>query len=103
MVFSFFRKYQEQLTKDKLLGRVLQTIGRRTLDIYLLHYFFIPYQLSDVFPLFQKCNLPIVELACSLVVTSLVIAFCLLTSVTLRISPELAHFLFGAKKSKGCE
>lgn len=103
VVFSFFRRYQGQFSKDKLLGKTLQKIGRRTLDIYLLHYFFIPYQLSDVFPLYLKYNLPVVELACSLVVTSLVIACCLLISATLRISPELASFLFGAKKDKRCE
>lgn len=98
IVFSFFRKYQSQVTNKKVLGNILQTIGRRTLDIYLLHYFFIPYRLSEVFPLFYKCDLPIIELACSLVVASLVIAFCLLVSAILRIHPYLAHYLFGAKK-----
>ena len=98
IVFSFFRRYQSQVTKDKILGNVLQTIGRRTLDIYLLHYFFIPYRLSEVCPLFQKYNLPIIELACSLTVASFIIAFCLLISAILRISPNLGHLLFGAKK-----
>ena len=98
IVFSFFRKYQSLVTKDNVLGKILQTIGRRTLDIYLLHYFFIPYRLSEVCPLFQKCNLPIIELACSLTVASFVIAFCLLISAILRISPNLGHLLFGAKK-----
>ena len=82
------------------MGKTLQTIGRRTLDIYLLHYFFIPYSLSAVFPLFLKSELPIIEVACSLVITSLVIAICLLVSAVLRVSPDLAHLLFGAKKEK---
>lgn len=97
-VFSFFRRYQSYVTKQKVLGNILQTIGRRTLDIYLLHYFFIPYRLQEVCPLFNKCNLPIIELACSLIVASLIIAFCLLISAILRIHPYLAHYLFGAKK-----
>lgn len=98
MVFSFFRRYQEHFSKDRLMGKVFQTIGRRTLDIYLLHYFFIPYSLFEVFPLFLKYELPIIELVCSFLVASVVIAFCLLISAVLRINPNLAHFLFGAKK-----
>lgn len=47
IIFSFFRNKQDLFTKKKVLGRLLQYIGRRTLDIYLLHYFLLPHSLSN--------------------------------------------------------
>lgn len=93
MVFAFFRKYQRHFIANQPAGRLLQTIGRRTLDIYLLHYFFIPVQLRDAFPVFSEYNLPLIEFVCSLCIAFLVIAVSLGISAVLRISPTLAHFL----------
>ena len=41
MVFMFFRYYHDFFEQTRF-GQSLQFIGRRTLDIYLLHYFFLP-------------------------------------------------------------
>ena len=38
--FTFFRKQQALFSKDTILGRILQLIGKRTLDIYMIHYFY---------------------------------------------------------------
>lgn len=98
IVFSFFRNNQSLFTKDKVLGRFLQYIGRRTLDIYLLHYFFLPYQLVHVTSIFIEYPIPIVEFVFSLIIALIVIAFCLLISNVIRLSPTLAYWLFGVKK-----
>ena len=42
IVVAFFRKYEASFTQERWLGRCLQSVGRRTLDVYLLHYFFLP-------------------------------------------------------------
>lgn len=97
LVFGFFRKYQQHFNAGQPVGSLLQAIGRRTLDIYLLHYFFIPEQLGEAFPIFSEYNLPIIEFICSLIIAFLVIVVCLGISAVLRISPTLGHFLFGAK------
>lgn len=97
-VFAFFRKYQVYFTSNYPAGKLLQTIGRRTLDIYLLHYFFIPEQMRNAFTIFSEYNLPLIEFVCSLTIAFLIIAVCLGISSVLRVSPTLAHFLFGAKK-----
>lgn len=102
IAFALFRKYQNYVDSSHVGGRVLQLVGRRTLDIYFLHYFFIPYQLGKAFPIFSEYNLPLVEIACSLFIALLIIAACLGVSAVLRTSATLGHILFGAKKDKRC-
>lgn len=95
IIFSFFRKNQVSFVKEKVLGRSLQYIGRRTLDIYLIHFFLLP-RLSGI-TIFIDHPMPIIEAAASLIVALIVIGGCLLISNVLRLSPVLAHWLFGAK------
>ena len=97
IVFCFFRKKQAIFSKETRLGRAMQYTGRRTLDIYLLHYFFIPYNLT-FFTLFKDHPMPILEFVASSVIAIIIIAACLLASNVIRLSPFLAHWLFGAKK-----
>ena len=75
----------------------LQFIGRRTLDIYLLHFFIIPVQLVDCFTVFRDHAIPVIELACSLLVSIVVIFVCLIIGEVIRLSPQMAHWVFGAK------
>ena len=98
IIFSFFRNKQDLFTKKKVLGRLLQYIGRRTSDIYLLHYFLLPYQLKHVTSIFKDYPMPVVEFTFSLIIAIIVIAFCLLISNVIRQSPLLASWLLGAKK-----
>lgn len=98
IIFSFFRTYQKSFSKEKLLGRILQYIGRHTLDIYLLHYFFIPRGLAQAVTVFKDYPMPVVEFVYSLVIALIIIGFCLLISNVIRLSPTLAHILFGVRK-----
>lgn len=99
--FSFFYKYQDSFTKEKRAGRILQYIGRRTLDIYLLHYFFLPYNLHMVGEWFTENINPTLEFFVSIALAAMVIALCLVVSSIIRISPMLANWLFGVK-NKSC-
>lgn len=100
LVFSFFRIYENCFYSDKKIGYILQYIGRRTLDIYLLHYFFIPRELPKVTSVFSTNSLPIIEFACSLIISLMVIAACLLISSVIRMSPTLAQWMFGVRKKQ---
>lgn len=97
IVFSFFRKYQSAFSSETRLGKTLQYIGRRTLDIYLLHYFFLPRHLDSIGKFFTDNPNPTLELFSSLILAALVIALCLILSNIIRISPILGHWLFGVK------
>lgn len=96
IVFVFFYRYQSSFLNTTLLGNSLQYIGKRTLDIYMLHYFFIPHMpyLGDFF---QRESNYLLELLCGFGVSICVIILCLILSNVLRISPILAKVLFGSK------
>lgn len=105
IVYSFFRKYQASFTQTTKIGSSLQYIGRHTLDIYVLHYFFLP----NIAPVKEflintqhHWNSPniVFELFFGVGVALMVIAVCLLVSKVLRTSDLLAHYLFGAKIKK---
>ena len=97
VTFSFFYKYQDSFTKETKVGRVLQYIGKRTLDIYLLHYFFLPHNLQMIGEWFTENINPTLEFFVSLTLAAMVIALCLVVSNIIRISPFLANWLFGVK------
>ena len=94
--FTYFRTHQEYFSRNTWYGRGLQLIGRRTLDIYLIHYFVLPYNLvrPDVWLQYHH-NTLFVPIA--LILAFWVILISLLISSLLRISPLLAKYLFGAK------
>lgn len=100
IVLTYFRKNEKSLSKENPIGKILQYIGTRTLDIYLLHVFILPVNLSFIGDFLVKYNNPLIELFLALLVSLLVIGMCLLISSFLRINPIMANFLFGVKIRK---
>lgn len=97
IVLSLFRQEKETFSIEHRAGRILQYIGRRTLDIYLIHYFFVFSNMQAILPDFAAYNSPFLEFSFSLLLTGLIISACLIISRVLRMSPTMAHFLFGKK------
>lgn len=96
-VVLYFRHYAEAFSRQTLLGRTLQYIGVRTLDIYLLHFLFIPH-IRTIGPWLKSCRPNFVaDIFCSTVGALLVIGVCLVASNIIRISPFLKLHLFGRK------
>ncbi len=97
VVFAFFASKEEFFKRDTRVGKCMTFIGRRTLDIYMLHYFLIA-----PFPLF--CLLAqqntIMELSVSAVLTIIILSVTLLMSEVIRSSNLLAHYLFGVKRNE---
>lgn len=95
IVFLTFRYYQESFLKTHVIGKGLQYIGTRTLDIYLIHYFFIP-NLPEVGKYFNThLHNFVIDFTCAMLVAILIVIFCLVVSNILRISPFLKKYLFG--------
>ncbi len=99
IVFNFFRKHEDSFRQTTAVGRALQYIGKRTLDVYLLHYFFLPRHLEVVGDFFRANFNPSVEFFCSFLLSVMVVGLCLVVSNVIRTSDTLAHWLFGVKKS----
>ena len=95
VVVMVFRHYQDYFNDSTRVGRMLQSIGRRTLDIYLLHYFFFPHlpEIGAYLNRHQPNFVVDVVLSCGL--ACMVIAFCMLVSKIIRINPILAKWLLG--------
>lgn len=99
ILFSFFRQKQALFSQETRLGRVFQYTGRRTLDIYLIHYFLLPVKLKEVVTVFHDYSMPIIEFSVSTVIAIIIMAMSLLIGNIIRLSPVLAHWIFGAKKT----
>ncbi len=98
IVLSFFKSRSVMFSNQTIIGKWLCYIGRRTLDIYFLHYFLLPYSLSELVPIFHEHPMPIIEFFVSLSISLIIIAISLLISNILRLSPVLGHWLFGVRK-----
>lgn len=96
VVYNSFRIYKETFASATRIGRLLQYVGRRTLDIYMLHWFFLPL-LPNVSSIFSSNKNALLELIVGGGLSLVVIATCLIVSNVLRTSPILAKYLFGVK------
>lgn len=95
ITFMYFRYYKDHFTKFSPIGRSLQYIGRRTLDIYLLHFFFLP-NIPTVGMFFNKYRHNFVlDTTLAVVIALLIIVFCIISSNILRVSPFFRKYLFG--------
>ena len=95
MVFMYFRHYQQYFTQRTVIGASLQYIGRRTLDIYLIHYLFLP-NLPTIGTFFNQYRHNFaIDTTLSVLIALVVIGFSIITSNILRISPFFKKWLFG--------
>ena len=91
IIFTIFKKVSH------FSFHSLQYIGRHTLDIYLIHYFFLPYHIEFVAIRFNLYEKPFLCMLISILFTSIVIVISLLASRIIRFSPFLAKYLLAAK------
>jgi hypothetical protein len=70
------------------------------LDVYLLHYFFLPRFLIPYADQLRAYNSQLIEFLVILAIALVVLAITLLASYIIRLSPFLGHYLFGVKYEK---
>lgn len=95
VVFCLFYKSSDYYNKNGRIAKIMLFIGKRTLDIYLLHFFFIP-NLMWMQPYIIGVKQTVQQ---GLVITTVSLTIVILTltvSKVLRLSPFLAKYLFGA-------
>ena len=97
VIFAFFHKYQHSFSQDRLLGRAMQYIGKRTLDIYMIHYFILPRHLNCVGQFFSDNVNPVIEFFVTSAIVLLIIFISILIGNIVRLSPLLSHYLLGEK------
>ena len=99
MVFSFFRLSATWLQRIHL-SKPLQYVGTRTLDIYMLHFFFLPRFLLSYADQLQAFDSRLMEFVVILMISLLVLGLCLLVSYVIRLNHFLGHYLFGVDYHK---
>ena len=100
LVYTFFRKNEVHFSNNTRIGKGLQYIGQRTLDIYLLHFFVLPYHMHNVGNWLSEHSNKSVDLLIILFLSLWIIIISILLSKIIRLSPFLGHYLLGARITK---
>ena len=98
VVFQFFRTYHDRFHAGTILGRCLQYIGKRTLAIYLIHYFLISTFItgSDLIANTNSIVMLFLNIACSLIISFV----CCIICDVLCLNPYVAQWLLGVKSTR---
>ena len=95
IVILFFKR-ASALSSNIYGVKLLRFIGRRTLDIYFIHYLLLP-NLKCLYPYVNDNHQFVIQLLISGFITIVIILLCLLVSTIIRESNILANWLFGVK------
>lgn len=96
-VILVFRHHDTFFSKDTVVGRTLQYIGTRTLDIYLIHVLFIM-PVPFVSAWLKGIHNPFaVDITLSFAGAAVVTLLSIIASNIIRTSPLLKYYLFGRK------
>lgn len=98
-VVIVFYSNSSVLSGNSSTSRLLRFIGRRTLDIYMIHYFLIP-NLGFMKAWLENGNMVIIQFAISALVTAVIVLICLMLSSIIRKSSTLESWLFGVRQRK---
>lgn len=99
IIFMFFKKYAKWFENHvNPVSKFVNIIGKRTLDIYMIHYFFIPGCLDGIAAFLTKSDSVVIDFMITSVIVLGIISFSLLISELIRLSPILSHFLLGTRK-----
>ena len=98
-IFVFFYVKKEFFDTSNYITNSLLFIGRRTLDIYLIHFLLIP-KMPWLTKYLESSNVILLQFVITAFISLLVIGVCLLISEIIRSSNILAYICFGAKKKE---
>ncbi len=95
IVMAFYRM-RGDLDGNGRITRGMRFMGRRTLDIYFLHYFFLPSTVA-LTALMEGENIIAMMFLVGIIITSVIIIISLIAGRLIRLSPILASWCFGEK------
>lgn len=98
IIWILFSKYTF-LSKSSTIGRFFSLVGRRSLDVYFIHYFFLP-NLHVWGDYFEMMNIPLIEYLFALTLSIPIIYVSLGIGCVLRLSPLTTSFLLGGKPTR---
>lgn len=99
IIWKLFDLYP-QLSKTSSIGRFFTLVGRRSLDVYFIHYFFLPKDLNSWGAYFQSIDSVLISYICAIVLSVVLIYMCLGVGCVLRLSPVTSQLLLGVFDNK---
>lgn len=96
IIWGLFIRYKE-LSNGNAIGNFFSLMGKRTLDIYFIHYFILPWNLKTVGVFFSNINVPLIEYSLAVFIAFLVTFASLGIGYVIRLSPFAARWLLGEK------
>lgn len=97
LVFATIYRNREYWSSDGIVPKSINFIGRRTLDIYLIHYFFLPTDLHVFGTYFMEHPAPVAEAVLAFAMTLAIVGVSLICSSMLRCSRQVAKLVLGKK------
>lgn len=96
LIFLIFHNFRDYFSCNTTLGKALSYIGKRTLPIYLTHYFFLGGIAPAVtIPLIQNYAGWITGFICYFILALLIIGICLIVEAVFRKAEPLYRICFG--------
>lgn len=97
LMTALFCSATSYINSDKFGAKTICLIGRRTLDIYMIHYFFLP-TLPMLKDFLEPNNMVLFQITVGGGIALMIVAMCILVSSVLRSSPFLADWIFGVRQ-----
>ena len=97
IVFIIFLRNATFFDSDNRVAKTFTFIGKRTLDIYLIHYLLLP-DLTIFERHFTTNDTFILQVSAAMILAAIIIAGSIAISSIIRMSPFLGYFMLGAKK-----
>lgn len=96
LVYMTFYNFREYFTSHNFIANSLSYIGKRTLPIYLLHYFLLPGVASNMIlpAVYSHCGWLVLSV-CLLLLTILVVSACIIVEAVFRKATPLYRLCFG--------
>lgn len=96
VVYNFFRLNSQLFSRDKKIGELLQRIGKRTLDIYMLHYFFLT-EIPFLEQYVNRSSNIVIEISVVFLISIIIVSFTLILGKLIRTNSILGYILLGSK------
>lgn len=94
LAYYLFHRYQASLSGSTVVGRGLKTIGKYTLEIYLLHYFVLPRHLEFVPQTMGLSDNPLWAMFVTLCLALMVIAVVMVAISVLQANAYLRRWIW---------
>ena len=99
IIWKLFDSYP-QLSSASLIGHFFTLVGRRSLDVYFIHYFFLPKDLTSWGIYFQSIDGVFISYLCAIILSIPLIYLSLGIGYILRLSPVTSKLFLGISDNK---